>query len=288
MVSLTRYACYAFLQAELITRTTMTRKHHLSSKHRFKQAFKRLIRPWHRWLGIFSAIFVLLLAITGILINHSNPLSIDSAHVKQVWLLDYYGIKTPEQISIYLTSPHILASSNNLVWVDSHLVLESDSAIKGMVHFGEMVIAIDSNALYLISNEGALLETQDINTGLPAKLTAIANDGQLWINTNRGSYVADEELIEWTAANSFAPLPWAKPLTETVNPAVTTSRQAISLLARSHNLTWERVLLDIHSGRFFGSLGPWFMDLVALTLIIMSLSGVYLWMQHRPKRIKRR
>ncbi|MFT5704493.1 MAG: hypothetical protein ACI8SK_000440 [Shewanella sp.] len=265
----------------------MGQKHHSSSRNHISLILKRLLRSWHRGFGIFSALFVLLLAITGVLINHSHHLDIDTAHVKQAWLLDDYGIKPSAQINIYQTSP-LLASSDNLVWIDKNLVVEANSTINGIVPFGDMIIAIDSDNLYLISAEGELLEKQDLSTGLPSGLTAIAHDGHIWINTDNGSYMADEDLIEWTQTTSFAPIAWVEPLTATTNVTVSNETQEISLLARSHHLTWERVLLDIHSGRFFGTLGPWFMDLVALALIFMSLSGVYLWVQHKPKRIKRK
>jgi hypothetical protein len=222
-----------------------------------------------------------------VLINHSHDLAIDMTHVKQAWLLDDYGIKPPAQINIYQTSP-LLASSDNLVWVDKHLAVEANSTINGIVPFGNMIIAIDRDNLYLISTEGELLEKQDLSTGLPSGLTSIAHDGHIWINTDSGSYMADEDLIEWTQTTPFAPLTWIAPLPKTPHVAVSNQTQEISLLARSHHLTWERVLLDIHSGRFFGALGPWFMDIVALALIFMSLSGVYLWVQHKPKRIKRK
>ncbi|NRD75434.1 PepSY domain-containing protein [Shewanella sp. VB17] len=257
-----------------------------SHKKNLSFSLKKQLRSWHRGLGIFSAIFVLLLAISGILINHSHQFAIDNTHVEQAWLLDYYGIKPPNQINIYQTTAPRLASSDNLIWVDKHLALEADSPINGIVTFGDMLIAIDSDNLYLMSAAGEMLEKQDITTGLPAGLSAIANDGHIWLNADNGSYMADDDLIEWTQAMTFAPLPWAQPLTETVTVVIDT--QDITQLARSHHLSWERVLLDVHSGRFFGPLGPWFMDLVALALIIMALSGVYLWVQHKPKKIKRK
>ena len=265
----------------------MGHKPHSPNRNRISLILKRLLRSWHRGFGIFSALFVLLLSITGILINHSHDLAIDMTHVKQAWLLDDYGIKPPAQINIYQTSP-LLASSDNLVWVDKHLAVEANSTINGIVPFGNMIIAIDRDNLYLISTEGELLEKQDLSTGLPSGLTSIAHDGHIWINTDSGSYMADEDLIEWTQTTPFAPLTWIAPLPETTHVTVLNQTQEISLLARSHHLTWERVLLDIHSGRFFGALGPWFMDIVALALIFMSLSGVYLWVQHKPKRIKRK
>jgi uncharacterized iron-regulated membrane protein len=43
----------------------------------------------------------------------------------------------------------------------------------------------------------------------------------------------------------------------------------------------ERVILDLHSGRFFGKLGPWLFDIAALLLILLSLSGAWIWLKRR-------
>ncbi len=48
-------------------------------------------------------------------------------------------------------------------------------------------------------------------------------------------------------------------------------------------VTWDRVLLDLHTGRFFGSAGPYVMDAAAILLLVVASSGVYNWF----KRIKK-
>ncbi len=269
----------------------MIHKHHHHRKKSLRTQITKQLRPWHRSLGVISALFILLMALTGMLINHSNHLSIDSAHVEQKWLLDYYGITPPNQINIYQTSPLKLASSDNLIWIDNRLTVEADSSIKGMLSLGRMLIAVDSNNLYLLSKEGELLEKQDASTGLPRGIQAIGYDEQVWLKASDGTYLADDDLIEWEQTQPFAPIAWTVPLTadsDEINISVRDEREAIALQARSHHLTWERVLLDIHSGRFFGSLGPWFMDLVALALIIMAISGIYIWQQQKPKKSKKK
>lgn len=40
--------------------------------------------------------------------------------------------------------------------------------------------------------------------------------------------------------------------------------------------------MDLHSGRIFGRWGPWAVDLVALVLIALGLSGT--WMHWRAAR----
>jgi hypothetical protein len=48
-------------------------------------------------------------------------------------------------------------------------------------------------------------------------------------------------------------------------------------------LTWDRVLLDLHTGRFFGGFGPYAMDAAAILLLLLVFSGVYNWL----KRIRK-
>ena len=42
-------------------------------------------------------------------------------------------------------------------------------------------------------------------------------------------------------------------------------------------LTLERVLLDLHSGRIMGAVGPWIMDAAAILLLVLALTGIWMW-----------
>ncbi|MGS0676296.1 PepSY-associated TM helix domain-containing protein [Shewanella sp. 0m-4] len=253
----------------------MTRKH-----PNFRVRLLRQLRPWHRRIGIFSTLLVIFIAITGVLINHSNHLSLDTAHVKQTWLLDYYGIKPPTDVAIYQLSPYHLASSDNEVWLNDKLILEAGSEVLAVAVNQEMIVAIDSQHLYLLSPQGVLLETQSSATGLPDHIQAIGYSEAWWLQTTSGQYKADNDIIEWTAVAPSAVINWVSPIdnAETIK---------VAEQIRSSRLTWERVLLDMHSGRFFGSLGPWIMDLVALSLLIMAFTGCYIWLQQKPPRTRK-
>jgi len=39
----------------------------------------------------------------------------------------------------------------------------------------------------------------------------------------------------------------------------------------------ERLILDIHTGRFFGPIGPWVMAISSVLLITLSISGLIMW-----------
>ena len=46
-------------------------------------------------------------------------------------------------------------------------------------------------------------------------------------------------------------------------------------------ITLERVVTDIHSGRFFGVPGPYFMDLAAVSILFLVITGMALWWMKR-------
>jgi len=51
--------------------------------------------------------------------------------------------------------------------------------------------------------------------------------------------------------------------------------------ARNQTISWQRVVLDMHSGRWFGPLGPWIVDLAALVLLFLACSGFWIWYSRR-------
>lgn len=53
-------------------------------------------------------------------------------------------------------------------------------------------------------------------------------------------------------------------------------------------LPQERVLLDIHSGRIFGSVGVLVVDLAGILIILLAISGSTMWLRHLFKRRKHR
>ncbi len=234
---------------------------------------RKSIRPWHRRLGLLGALFLMLLTITGVAINHADGWGLSHSKVRIGWLLDYYGIQAPAHSRQFGD----LGVTDNLLWQDKRLVLEARRPLLAATHFNSLIIAIDNEHLYLLSDEGELLETQNNSTGLPTPLSGLSVEGgnQLWLKGEQGQYLADEDFIEWHQTTSLVPLNWLEG---------SAASEALLLQARSANLTWERLLLDLHSGRLFGSWAIWLWDLAAVCFVFLSLSGLYIWWSQRPRR----
>jgi len=51
------------------------------------------------------------------------------------------------------------------------------------------------------------------------------------------------------------------------------------------SISLETVILDLHSGRFFGQFGVLIMDIVGLLICILSITGLFAWI-NRLRQIK--
>lgn len=238
----------------------------------------RILRPWHRRLGVTSALFIFILAITGVAINHSQDLNLADIPVTQGWLLDYYGIENPGHVAQFGTRDRSLLITDNLLWLENQQIFEAPGTLISATTVGRFVVAIDSRQLYLFDRDGQLQETQNSSTGLPGDLQAMAvsAEGLLWLKTNSGYYKADEQLLDWTLVSPAAPLMWLEPQTP-IDPDV-------MQMARSAHLNWQRVIVDLHSGRLFGAFTLWIWDLFAIALLLVSFSGMWIWLKQTPSK----
>lgn len=238
-------------------------------------------RSWHRRLGLSTCVLLLLLAVTGILINHAHHLGLDKQGVEVNWLLDYYGIGQPNNIKTFALQPSPLLGIDNQLWLDDKLILESSLPLLAALPYQQQIVAIDATQLYIFDQQGQLLEVQNSSTGLSPPLTDILlnQDEVLLLNTQNGWLLGDEQLLDWRSVESDS-IDKIMALT----PLQTTSLSPAQLTrVRSKHLAWERVILDLHSGRLFGSWAIWLWDLFALALVVLTLSGIWMW-QHKKVR----
>ena len=54
----------------------------------------------------------------------------------------------------------------------------------------------------------------------------------------------------------------------------------------TNNLTADQIILDIHTGRILGKFGPFFMDIIAVLLIILSGTGLFIYIKKARKNKK--
>ena len=236
------------------------------------------MRRLHRSFGAGAAIFVVFMVLTGLVINHSNDLGLDRQKVSASFLLNWYGLGRPESIDSFRVGNEWLSFAGSQLYLnDKPLITISDGV--GATANGELLIAAGSDEVLLLDLEGSLIERipwAPINNapieslGLHTGATvAVKSAGQVW--------VADADFLKWRLLEETTPGPnWSLP-----ESAPDELQQEITQSYRGEGLNLERLLLDLHSGRFFGSVGVLVYDVLALALGFLSISGLVLWFRSR-------
>jgi hypothetical protein len=231
----------------------------------------------HRYIGLLSALVIIMLAITGILLNHTEELQLDSNLINSTDLLDWYGIKSPDPLTAFATKNHWVSQINNQIYFDNSPLITDENSLLGAVENSNFIVIAFRHSLLLISKQGEIIEQTPIDS---IKKIGVDQSNAIAILSNKTLLISNNGLLSWDA-NADLPISWAKqqPLPESL--AIENKRSF-----RSSILPMERVILDLHSGRFFGYAGVIIVDICGVFLIVLALSGCAIWLKHKLRNIK--
>lgn len=241
------------------------------------------LRESHRQMGIALAFFMIFLAITGVMINHGHSLNLNSANVETNWILDHYNIEAPNTVRKFSLAKNkgALFVVGKQVWLADTLLFTAQNDINSAAIWQQFIVISTQSKLYLYSDAGQLVDVMGKASGLPTNIQELAvNGSNIYLQTPQGIFLSKDELYSWQLQSKDTTLNnWSK------SSAISAANiKHYQQQYRTQILKWERVVLDIHSGRFFAGLGVFFMDLVALFIILLSLSGIYMWIRQARAR----
>ncbi|MFP6754407.1 MAG: PepSY domain-containing protein [Alphaproteobacteria bacterium] len=250
--------------------TQTNRKRRIFNRRRIQLAYSVL--RWHGRLGVAAALLFLILLVTGIALNHAERLALDQRYIATEWLLDWYGI-TPNNAPVsYRVGTHWITELDGHLFLNSTLIYERTGFMSGALQTQGIFAVATEDILYLFDPNGRLIE-QIVN--LPAKILRLGwREGSTYIDTPRGIFSTDPDFLIWRQADRVPN--W----TETIATPKAIGDDVL-LAYRGRGLPWERVILDLHSGRILGVWGPYLMDGAALALLILVFSGFYNWVIRR-------
>lgn len=262
----------------------------------------KLLR-WHRRTGLVVALLVVWLAATGVLIGHADALGLPQRHLQAPWLLRWYGLPAPQlQAAFELPGPQAAAGGSaaasrwlsqwgDAAWLDrQRLELPPLQALLGAfpleVAGSPLLLLVDRRQALVLTPQGQRVDqlswqgpAQRAGVRRAAAVQAVylqTEDGRLWRSDAQMS--GFETLSAEAAAPLWEEIAWARPaaLPADLGGALAQTQQPTGPSA-------ERLLLDLHSGRFLGPLGPWLMDAAALGLLLLAATGLWTVLQ-RPRR----
>ena len=234
----------------------------------------------HRLIGLSSALFVIYLEVTGLLLNHSHDLEMDKKSVQLESVLNWYGIEKPQTLMSYRIGEHWLTQWQDHLYFDSNVIANNHYSLLGAVATSTFLVIAMEEEIWLLTIDGEVVEKL---TSPGEKLgdiqqLGILND-HIVIATSTGQYLADADLIAWQPIKSNDVL-WSR-------PAALPSNITTAIFAQTHSITRERLLLDLHSGRIFGQAGVIVVDLVAIILVLLAITGSLVWYK-RARRLNRK
>lgn len=238
------------------------------------------LRSLHRYGGVTAALLVVVICLTGILLNHTDTLNLADTRVRSTWLLNWYGIQPPA-LESYATDAIFVTHAGQRLYINTAQLDGHYSQLYGAVKIGELVHVSTDAKLLLLQADGMLVETLEVVHGLPRNIRRIGtHDNQLIVETDAGLLQADSTLIRWTPLQTDETrIKWS-----VIGHLPANIREAVLDIQRGDGLPLERVILDIHSGRIIGTAGPWLSDAVAVLFILLALSGVWMWFKTRRAR----
>ncbi len=248
--------------------------------------------------------FVLLLAVTGFLLNHTSEWSLDARILSSPMLLRWYGLESDADRPGFSADDIWLAQVDSDLYMGAKQLLSCYGDLRGAVSLGsdgpqmrqssdkhsqqgnrERQVAIAcSEELILVSRDGALLERMGAPQGLPGNVERLGKmtleDGaeKLLLAVDTGIYWADPDVLAWTLipADKITSkvAQWSGP--------TTLPEEIHAVLSRGEaerGITLERLLLDIHSGRVLGIWGVYLVDLMAFLFVVVASTGIVMWLR---------
>lgn len=241
----------------------------------------RHLHTWHRRIGAVGALVAIYLAITGLLLNHTHDLGLDTLHTRSDVLLKLYNVSPRIGIASG-TGTARTAQLGDTLFIGNDAVGTDSSILTGSVQYLGMHLVTTNQRLHIFSTDGDLVESLDTGAGIPANIERIglALSGNVALDDGNQIVVGDEDLLSWDSFDHPVRVDWSQ--VRVLPPGQT---RELEQIAPGAGPSWERVLQDLHSGRLFGKLGSFVIDLTGVVILMLAISGlVTLVMRKRRTR----
>lgn len=235
------------------------------------------LHKWHRHIGIIIALFVVLLIITGIALNHSHELKLNKSYIKSDWLLNIYQINPDKEPIGFKENNLWISQIGERVYFNKTEIAKDIEELVGVITIGDIFVVAVDGQLTLLTQEGEIVEHISGADGVPAGMRKIGKSGQedVIIKAAHGFYQVDIDELEWEEFKYLDAI-WSEK-----QALPDELEQALLKIYRGTGLSLERVLLDLHSGRILGTWGVYLVDLIAILLLLLALSGAWMWWARR-------
>ena len=226
------------------------------------------LRVVHRVAGLCAALPVVLLVVTGLPLQFTDAFQLGSRGVPFRMVHAAYGIQAPTEA---LADGAVVQLGGRLLVAQRNL--SSTGTFIGALDFDELWVVATDQSLVLVPKQSSVPDESLTFPGRVSRLGRTAQ-GAIAIEAEGRLLTSQDFGVSWSAHASGDRIDWRA-------PAAIPVTDSLSQRYGAAHLSWERWLQDLHSGRFFGGVGEWIMNLAGLVLLLLALSGSVVWWRSR-------
>ncbi|MDH5434565.1 MAG: hypothetical protein OEY19_11520, partial [Gammaproteobacteria bacterium] len=132
-------------------------------KKQLQKKRNNIVRKWHRRVGMTAMIFLINLAVTGILLNHYEALSLHKKYIQSDWLISWYGVQSVDEINCINASHNYFCQLDDKIYfkngdsISSFTSEESDQLFNATGK-DEINYMLTTNSLYLFNAKFQLID----------------------------------------------------------------------------------------------------------------------------------
>ena len=233
---------------------------------------KALWRKHHKWFGIVISVFMLMFVLSGIILNHRELFA--GCDVSRKYLPSRYKFERWNgglmRGTTRLSADSILIYGSDGIW----LYRESTGQVEDF-NRGLPTAADSLNIRRIVTLPGG--------QAIAASTTGVYSwDGQNWVK----ALTADRKITDIEARGDTVVVLTRSGLYVNAGDGIYRKSQIKPSPECDGNVSLFRTVWSLHSGELFGMPGRIFVDIVAVVLLTLTFTGIYIWLG-RPGRIKR-
>lgn len=239
-----------------------------ASAYSLRRRLGLLLHRWHRRIGVTVSLFLIWMAVSGWLLNHTSFFELAQRNLTGDFITAHYGIRNEMPEQVFIADKHWLAVGDTVTVVDGKKITTLFSQPRGMVAKDNVLFVADALELVLLDANGELIDKVSApiaieRIGLGCGGVVIASADKQLVTEEGTTFSSCSDAVQWAREEKL-----------------TAEKRAELIPLLRSGVTLERVLLDLHSGRFFGMWGPYVVDAIGLGMIALALSGLWLFARH--------
>ena len=212
------------------------------------------------------------------MLNHTEELKLDESVIESDLILNWYGIN-PQGTPINYKAEDIWVSQWNQQFFFNGLNFYSHKEkLQGLVKINDITAIALEKFVLLVDNEAEIIELMPVTSSQTIKKIGVIENKIALLDVSNNMYISNSDFTTWKNYE-LKSIKWATPFTLSEIQTATLKKGY-----RGQGLNLERVILDLHSGRIFNDKwGVYIMDISALLMMLLGISGLWVWWSRKLK-----